>query len=438
MIKHISFLITYILLYNVLSAEILLIILMLHCSYCLVENIKSKQLSLLTVIYATTLFCTFANFVLLTKISSGVEIHSVYNYIVPAYAPEAVLLWCIGNAFIFIGYEMFSKKSLPDISVTIRKSNFETIYFAVLIYDILDLTGHSLNLAFLGGGGVKIIALLNLMSILIFARLWTKENNSKYMLYSISLCILQTYFALKTSYLRELIILPTLSLMGGYFLGFGTLKSLISYRIVPFLIILISFFTLFKKLSNNRSHFIDAAQDDNNSIEEDTDDQGKGGIVDRMSNLAQITNCIKLTKQNGFYYGKAFEPLIIGVIPRVLWPDKPQIHLGIWFAVEIGVAYVNAEGIANNSLNMTIPGELYIDFGYIGAIIGCLLLGCILAMFWNASHFNESTYNITGLMWGGYLIESGLGAYNSADLQIVITLFSTYFVFYIIKKITEK
>ena len=86
---------------------------------------------------------------------------------------------------------------------------------------------------------------------------------------------------------------------------------------------------------------------------------------------------------------------------------------------------------------MTIPGEFYLDFGWIGLVIGCLFFGGLLAMFWNAARFMESPYNLSGTLWGGYLLLYALGGIG-ADLQIVVSLVSTYIVFLIIKKIAQR
>jgi hypothetical protein len=114
-----------------------------------------------------------------------------------------------------------------------------------------------------------------------------------------------------------------------------------------------------------------------------------------------------------------------------------MIQLGAWFALEIGVAAELDGGRANNSVNMTIPGEFYLDFGWIGLFIGCFLFGGLVAAFWNAAKFMDSPYNITGTLWGGYLLLYALGGIG-ADLQIVISLTSTYIVFFIIKKIAQR
>ena len=439
MVRYFIFAFIYILSFFVFSAEIVLSLFMLQCIFEIYEDVQKKSLSLLTMLYLSSLILTYANFVFVSNV--GI-VTSVYYYVAPAYIPEACLIWCLSSNSMFAGYKSFSKKSLPVISVDISSRTLSKIYYISVIISLSSLTKSTINLSFLGSFGDKFLTLLLIFSIMMFARLWTKEKNKKYRLYALSLCVLNVYCALKFAYVRGMILLPIISLMAGYFLGLGKVKYIFTYRILPYIIIFILFFQVFKQLSFYRTHFIDAFyateertsdDDDIPDINESESDESKGGAIDRLSNIAQITNCIKLTKLKGFYAGKASEPLVIAIIPRIFWPEKPQISLGTWFAIEIGIAYVNDEGHANNSVNMTIPGELYLDFGWIGVIIGCFLVGCLLALFWNSAGFGVSAYDLTGTLWGGYLLSSVLSNIG-ADLQIIITFFSTYLLFYVLKK----
>jgi hypothetical protein len=146
---------------------------------------------------------------------------------------------------------------------------------------------------------------------------------------------------------------------------------------------------------------------------------------------------VNLVEKNGLYLGQASAPLVAALVPRFLWPDKPQIQLGAWFALEIGAASISStSGRANNSINMTIPGELYLDFGWFGVVVGGILFGGLVGLFWNAAKFNDSAYNILGALWGGYLLLFALFGIG-ADLQIIVTLLSTYIIFLVIKKLAK-
>jgi hypothetical protein len=164
------------------------------------------------------------------------------------------------------------------------------------------------------------------------------------------------------------------------------------------------------------------------------DENRSASILQRSSCLAPLTLVVKLVRTNGFYTGRASSPLITAFIPRFLYPDKPLIQLGAWFALEAGIAYKNENGVINNSVGMTIPGELYLDFGWVGVFAGCILVGSFFIILWNATSFYLSESNISGTIFGGYLLLSNLGGIG-ADLQIIITLLSTYVLFYILKRV---
>jgi len=381
---------------------------------------------------------TFANYGFIDKINThGLKEYYIYSYIVLDRVTEGATLWAIGNTFAFIGLEAFAGRTFPKINVDMKnKRHIDNLYKFVLLFLVLNLTGNAISLAFITGGLQKILVLLNFLSIMFFARLWIVENNVKYRNYAITLTILQTVIALFTSFLRSDLMTPSISFFGGYFLGKGSMKYILSYRIVPLFLMMFIFSLFFNTLSGSRSHFISAFTEEKDEGPGYTDlslkDNERGGALDRSSNIAQLSNVVNLVEKNGHYGGRASFPLLAALVPRFLWRDKPQIELGAWFALEIGAATISPiTGRANNSVNMTIPGELYLDFGWIGVIIGGILFGAMLGAFWNAAGFNDSPYNITGSLWGGYLLFNALFGLGS-DLQLIISLISTYLMFLLI------
>jgi hypothetical protein len=158
--------------------------------------------------------------------------------------------------------------------------------------------------------------------------------------------------------------------------------------------------------------------------------------LQRASVINQISACVGLVDDHGTYNGRASAPLLAALIPRALWPEKPKIALGVWFAVEIGAA-VQTEDWFNNSINMTIPGQLYLDFGWPGLIIGCILSGMLLNWLWQHSGFYVSSFNILGMFFGVFMLYNivfGLGA----DLQIFITMVAMYLIFLTLGKIIPR
>src|SRR5438045_6884759 len=57
-------------------------------------------------------------------------------------------------------------------------------------------------------------------------------------------------------------------------------------------------------------------------------------------------------------------------IPRALWPDKPTL-MGYWFP-----RIASSRGFsAGHSIGLTFAADSYADFGFIGGILFCAIIG---------------------------------------------------------------
>jgi len=75
------------------------------------------------------------------------------------------------------------------------------------------------------------------------------------------------------------------------------------------------------------------------------------------------------------------------LIPRFLWPEKPNMDSGRWFTTYLG--FSNLE----TSTAMTPAGELYWNFSVPGLVFGTLLLSCLYGLLWAiAEHFGKATF----------------------------------------------
>lgn len=69
--------------------------------------------------------------------------------------------------------------------------------------------------------------------------------------------------------------------------------------------------------------------------------------------------------------GYSFYGVISNPVPRSLWPAKP---------IGVGkLASILYDGNAANSIGLSLPGELYANFGYTGALLGMFLFGILAA-----------------------------------------------------------
>lgn len=76
-----------------------------------------------------------------------------------------------------------------------------------------------------------------------------------------------------------------------------------------------------------------------------------------------------------YLYGRSYAEVLAMPVPRALWPDKPEGAVKdlqrAFFSKEIGASF-------------PFSGELYANFGWIGAASGCVLFGFLLESSWLA------------------------------------------------------
>ncbi len=444
MTLHIVFFVLYLLCDNVfyLSPSGMATLVIIHCSIALIGVAKKgvRYVTPLNVIYVSVIVTSIANIMVEAKIGS--RENRMNAYMIPKYLPEAATIWALGVCSIFLGYTFMGNRSFPSLRLDMSKENTIKLFRFILFVSLF--TNQLIPILYFLGSVVKFIFLFGIIGILFYARLWTAENNNRYRNYALILFVIQTYNALMYSFLREELILPTVVLFAGYFIGKGNLKHMFTYRIIPFAILIYAFTLVFGALGRFRgSYSMNFANiisreylEDNEKFGENDvfeEEEYRGTFMDRSAVVAQLTNVVKLVKDHGYYDGQVSAPLVVALVPRFLWPDKPLIVIGMWFAASIGQAQTLKGGLSTNSINLTVPGECFIDFGWPGLVIGCMLFGCLLALLWNSFEFYANGYNLIGILVGGYLLTISFGI--APDLQVIITYISTYIMFFFIRKI---
>ena len=443
MIRQIFFLIIYFLLQDILPAQLLFALFIVQCSWVIYDDVKAtgKLVSMKTLLNAGFILSAAANINLITV--AGTAENVTYDYIIIKYISEASLVFIVGASLMSLGIDIVGAKSLPKIGITLNKK-YNTILFYILLFVTNSVTMGLLHLTFLGSI-YKIIALQQVFGIMYFTRLSVQENSKLYRNYSYILLIASTLIALKFAYLRQGLIIPSFIFLLSTVIAENNLSIFKSARILPFVGYFILFTFVFSALGKYRGQASnieiisstfenDEDQDVENTKVINSDEKQSSSLLQRSSNLAPITEIVRLTKERGFYNGQSTQFLLLALVPRFLFPDKPIIALGTWFAVQAGLGYQNESGQVNNSVNMTIPGQCYLDFGWPGVIVICLLVGMFLAVLWNAAQFYSLDYNFAGTIFGAYLAQwvvLGVGA----DLQIVITFLSTYLIFWAVKSV---
>ena len=96
-------------------------------------------------------------------------------------------------------------------------------------------------------------------------------------------------------------------------------------------------------------------------------------FVDAFDNIFKLKEIF--IDQDNLLWGKSFFAFIVNPIPRYIWPAKPK-----------SLGYILAERFYTEetevSLATSFIGELLVNFSYIGAIVGYLILGIFSKLFY--------------------------------------------------------
>ncbi len=98
-------------------------------------------------------------------------------------------------------------------------------------------------------------------------------------------------------------------------------------------------------------------------------------IFERLSLKGSVEMIVSGTEEKGvaFQNGYTLSPIITAFIPRLIWPDKPDVQTGLLLNKVFQVSEVEDTYISPSHL-----GELYWNFGWTGVIVGMSMLGLLL------------------------------------------------------------
>lgn len=77
--------------------------------------------------------------------------------------------------------------------------------------------------------------------------------------------------------------------------------------------------------------------------------------------------------------GRMYLALLTLPIPRAWWPEKPSLA--------VAIEYLSTPTFPLSEIGavLTLPGDYYLNFGYIGMLIGCLATGYAVCIFYMAA-----------------------------------------------------
>ena len=119
------------------------------------------------------------------------------------------------------------------------------------------------------------------------------------------------------------------------------------------------------------------------------------------------------------FWGSSFAAFIFAPIPRVIWPNKPDIRTG---------PYV-AQVLFNFGSNSGVPpgaiGEFYLNFSWFGIVAGMMLLGMFCALIWRRHLFAEDQ-RFTLIRFAFWMMAAIF--FLAVEFSAAIVIFIKYFI----------
>ena len=280
--------------------------------------------------------------------------------------------------------------------------------------------------------GTITAVLLEMPAIVTFvlARAAAASGRHRVLWLALFIAVLEGVRALLFDFLRGNVIAPFVAFVLGALLGSGSLRLLRTRFFVPVYaaaIVFVAYFGAFgvaRTSSGGIERVMRTIEIEGVPEEYALETRQRQNVTGRLTNFNQLSQIGRLVEEDGFYGGSTLEYLGTAFIPRFLWPDKPIIAKGSWFAVRIGQAYLKPDGLSSNSVNMTVPGELYLNFGWLGALLGCTVFGALIAILWLRTYFWRDPQNTFGSAFGFFLFWFAI--WLGVDLQVLVTLLAMY------------
>lgn len=119
-------------------------------------------------------------------------------------------------------------------------------------------------------------------------------------------------------------------------------------------------------------------------------DYGKSAgeiVFGRMSLLEPLAACIRAL-EGGIWkpmLGESYALALLGLVPRFLWPGKPDFHYGNEFGYVAGFV---STGDTATSISVTFLGESYLNFG-LGGVAPLAAMGLIFGLIYKQTLFSS-------------------------------------------------
>jgi hypothetical protein len=129
--------------------------------------------------------------------------------------------------------------------------------------------------------------------------------------------------------------------------------------------------------------------------------------------------------QSGFMMGETMSYAAYAFIPRLIWPDKPDVTRGVWFTFYLGSA--DSPESEASSTAQTATGELYWNFGILGVLVGMFVIGAFAGRLWRMAGSDPHQQPLRTVLYVLLMTRMNM---NMAEAITVITGFTSMFVIF--------
>ena len=114
----------------------------------------------------------------------------------------------------------------------------------------------------------------------------------------------------------------------------------------------------------------------------DVGHEGLDRALTRLDLLTSVADVLSLGSRANMVKGDVHWWMLplYPFVPRFFWPSKPVLNESAWFTVALSGRSGDARTIGSSTA-VTYPGDLYLQFGWLGIPVGMFVLGVIAQWF---------------------------------------------------------
>ncbi len=135
-------------------------------------------------------------------------------------------------------------------------------------------------------------------------------------------------------------------------------------------------------LEQATEYWIDTLEGNRGLVEATSSATGRGDFIHQVAHIHSLTPSVI-----PYQFGETYSFFAVAIIPRIVWPDKPTVgSANNFYAVTYGIT--TEEGVERTTFGVSLLGEAFINFGWLGPIFIMMFQGIILSLLQHS--FGES------------------------------------------------